>query len=154
MITLYRRDSLGRFEYREAWVVGGAVIEHWGAVGARGERRTVDVGDTPPADALARLAEEARAAGYDDLPPEAFSRIAIELPAFGRGGAADVARREALQEELQELLGWTGLGTTVEGTERPGAMVVVCSVVDVDAADRCIRRALLGTEFDDYRVVA
>ena len=152
MIKLYRRDSTGVFEYHEAWVSDSEIVEHWGTVGGRGQRRVTALDENQDeTSALEGVLSEARAEGFASLPEDAHSCLRIEYPIQGRGCGADLARRAALEERLNQLLGWAGLGQTGTSSIVPGTLSIVCHVVDPQLAKRCISNGLLGTEFDDYR---
>jgi len=66
------------------------------------------------------------------------------------GTKEDVAKRHALEDRLNEALGWTGLGECDGGSIGSGTMEACCFVVDSEIAKRVIENDLAGTEFSDY----
>jgi hypothetical protein len=67
---------------------------------------------------------------------------------FGPGEDLDKALR--LEEQLNELLGWTGLGLCSGGIEGEGAAAICCLVVDFDVARRVIAEDLAKSEFAGF----
>jgi hypothetical protein len=68
----------------------------------------------------------------------------------GFGTEEDLEKRDKLQERMDDLLGWTGLGHTDGGSTGSGTMEVACVVVDFDIAKKVIEDNLRGTEFENY----
>lgn len=66
------------------------------------------------------------------------------------GTATDLDKRRALEDRMNETLGWTGLGHCDGGSIGLGTMEVCCCVVDFDIARCVIEEDLKGTEFADY----
>ncbi|MGH8498656.1 MAG: hypothetical protein ACRERV_07615, partial [Methylococcales bacterium] len=63
---------------------------------------------------------------------------------------ADLKKRHSLEDRLNDLLGWTGLGNFDGGSIGSGSMEVCCYVVDFDIAKAAIESELAGTKFADY----
>ena len=66
------------------------------------------------------------------------------------GTPKDLEKRHALEERMNETLGWTGVGHCDGGSIGSGTMEVCCFVVDFDTAKRVIEEDLKGTKFADY----
>lgn len=95
---------------------------------------------------LASLRKE----GYDELDNDHFRSIEIEYPVVGMGTDEDLDMRYALEEKLDVLLKFTGLGFSNGGSMGSGTMEVGCKVVDFDLAKRLIEEHLKDTEFANY----
>jgi hypothetical protein len=66
------------------------------------------------------------------------------------GSAADLGKRHALEDRLNEVLGWVGLGQCEGGNIGYGTMEVCCLVVDFELARSMIEADLAGSAFADY----
>lgn len=149
MLKLYRRID-GILHYHEAWDDGESVTEHWGRVGERGQTLVHD--DIPESedDPLARVLAKPLAEGFEPLHDEDYVVLLIEFLVDGFGTEQDLAKRHALEDRMNETLGWRGLGLCDGGSIGSGTMEVCCIVVDFDIAARVIAEDLQRTEFGDY----
>lgn len=55
-----------------------------------------------------------------------------------------------LEDKLNDILGWNGLGYCDGGSIGSGTMEAACFVVNFDIAKRVVEEELKGTEFADY----
>lgn len=150
MKKLYRKtgDSL---EYWETWEDRGKHTIHWGLVGHKGERETF--GPTlfgSSAKKVAKLIADREAQGFREIPMDQHSVLQIEYSVVGMGSSSDLDKRHRLENRMDEVLGWAGLGCCDGGSIGSGTMEVCCLVVDFDVAHRVIAENLAGTEFGDY----
>jgi hypothetical protein len=143
MLKLYKRDADGRLAYHEAWHSDSGITEHWGRVGELGQTREHPAGKT-----LDLVLAEAKRNGFSGAESEHF--VLIEYKVKGMGTSDDLEKRHALQERMDETLGWTGLGHCDGGSIGSGTMEVAVVVVDVELAKRVIAADLKGTRFHDY----
>jgi hypothetical protein len=150
MNKLYKREN-GSLLYQEAWVDAGQLHHHHGVVGQRGEHTTrpLRLLERQKA-AIDAILEPARAQGYAPLPLDEHATLVVEYVIDGFGSGADLDKRHALEEQLNEILGWTGLGHCDGGSIGSGTMEVFCPVVDYDIARDLIVREIAGTEYADY----
>ena len=150
MLKLYK-DIAGVLHYHEAWISGHSVAEHWGRVGDRGQSRNheMPVKDSEEDSVLAVL-RSAIDDGYRPFDSEAHATLLVEYRVSEMGTKKDVAKRHALEDRLNEALGWTGLGECDGGSIGSGTMEACCFVVDFEIAKRVIENDLAGTEFSDY----
>lgn len=153
MLKLYKEID-GKLHYQEAWTEpeNGVTVLHWGAVGTRGNTRHLPL--APGADEEAALDEAlspALAEGYAPFPEEDMQVLLVEYAVEGMGTAADLGKRHALEDALNESLGWTGLGHCDGGSIGSGSMEACCLVVDFEIAKSVIENDLAGTAFADYR---
>lgn len=150
MLKLYKRID-GALHYHEAWVAGREIIEHWGAVGERGDNRTHKIPKKADEDALIeQILKPARADGYAEIEEGGEAILLIEYAIDGFGTKKDLKKRHALEDRMNETLGWVGLGNCDGGSTGSGTMEVCCFVVDFDIAKRVIEADLAGTEFANF----
>ena len=149
-IKLYNAID-GRLHYHEAWTGEGTITEHWGKVGEKGEQREHKVPRGRSAVAvLEDVLLDVREDDYAEIDESAQVALVIEYRVEGKGTTADLDKQNALQDRLDEILSWTGLGTCDGGSILGGAMELTCFVVDGPAAKSVIETELKGTEFGDY----
>lgn len=150
MIKLYKRVK-SVLRYHEAWENDGTITEHWGVVGERGSSREHKMPSRKSEDAALR--EVLRAAlddGYAELDEDELKVVLIEYPVDGMGSGTDLSKRHALEDRMNETLGWTGVGYCDGGSIGSGTMEVCCMVVDAGIAAQVIAADLKNTEFSDY----
>ncbi|GAA4335873.1 hypothetical protein GCM10023149_44160 [Mucilaginibacter gynuensis] len=151
MLKLYKRvgDTL---HYWETWDKNSkAGIIHWGIVGQTGEGKEVASGLL--ANFRKKIQEEVDQKlkdGYAQIDTDEHYTLLIEYTVDGMGTAEDVEKRTRLQDKMDEVLGWTGLGHCDGGSIGSGTMEVCCLVVDFDVAKHVIGQALKDTEFANY----
>jgi hypothetical protein len=148
MFKLYRRSKQD-LEYWEAWYSNGKVFEHKGLCGDNGEVREHDAPDARIArSTLMKLKGEGKVAGFKPIAPSRHAMIVIERPINGFGGQHDLDVRGKLEDELDQLLGWLGLGHCDGGSTGSGSIEVFCLVVSAEIALRAISKTL--TAVPDY----
>ena len=150
MIKLYKKGSPAT-EYHEAWLSDGEITEHWGRLGTNGETRVHRADPKLDDDAnIERVLSDARSRGFQELDEDDERTLLVEYTIDGMGSAQDVAKRHRLEDKLNEVLGWAGLGHCDGGSIGSGTMEACCFVADFDIAAVVIREALVGTEFADF----
>jgi len=150
MIKLYKIVK-GTLNYHEAWENDGIIYEHWGVVGKRGNTREHKLDKNKDQEESIRgVLHKALTAGFQPIGLEHHAVLLIEYPIDDMGCKEDVDKRHALQDRMNELLGWTGLGMCDGGSIGSGTMEVCCFVVDFDIAARVIKNDLQGTIFSDF----
>jgi hypothetical protein len=150
MIKLYKSID-GQLHYHEAWTGDGVILEHWGKVGEKGEQREHKVPRGRQAVAvLEDVLLDIREDDYAEIDDADRVELVIEYRVEGKGSAEDLDKRSALQDRMDEVLGWTGLGYCDGGSIGSGTMAVECFVVDFAIAKSVIESDLQGTTFGDY----
>ncbi len=150
MLKLYKRVG-GILSYYEAWLQDGALYEHWGVAGERGELKEIRIGQVADEESL--LQEHLLPAIKDGFHPIALddhALLVVEYLIEGMGRLEDLEKRHSLEERLNEALGWTGLGHCDGGSIGSGTMEAACFVVDFDLAQRVIAADLRNTPYADY----
>ncbi|MEI9952889.1 MAG: hypothetical protein WDO74_28930 [Pseudomonadota bacterium] len=151
MIKLYKGTKGDVLHYHEAWSADATITEHWGKLGEIGSTRDhflLEADD--PDDALEAVLASARATGFAELDDDDLQVLRIEYRIQGMGSAADLSKRQALEDRLNEVLGWVGLGQCEGGNLAYGAMELCCLVVDFTLARSVIEADLAGSVFGDY----
>ncbi|RPE05634.1 hypothetical protein EGT74_24985 [Chitinophaga lutea] len=138
--------------YWETWEQDEkTAIIHWGMVGDKGDYREIKsrmiggFNNIVQAEIDRRLEE-----GYAEWDEDEQVSLEIEYKVDGSGTEADLDKRHRLEEKLDEVLGWTGLGHCDGGSTGSGTMEVACRVVDFNIARQVIEENLKDTEFADY----
>ena len=151
MLKLYLK-SPNDTEYWEMWEnEDGSHTVHWGVLGTTGESRQVTPGLSQSAESEIQIEVDARvASGFCQIDIEDHVTLMIEFDVEGMGTPEDVERRGRLEDRMNELLGWTGLGACDGGSTGSGTMEVCCFVVDFDIAKGVIMNDLVNSEFSGY----
>jgi hypothetical protein len=139
------------YYYDEAWVADGEIIEHIGRLGTRGRTKSnpIDSSLSEEENVLKVLAPALRG-GYKEIQPDDHRILIIQYSVEGFGAPEDLDKRYALQDRMDETLGWTGLGHCDGGSIGSDSMEVCCLVVDFNLAKKVIEKDLKRTEFADY----
>ncbi len=151
MLKLYKLID-DQLLYWETWVKDEkTAIFHWGIVGQTGQNKEVKSGllssfrKTVQKEIDKKLKE-----GYAEFDEDNYVFLEIEYKIDDFGTEQDLDKRHRLEEKVDEILGWTGLGHTDGGSIGSGTMEVGCLVVDYDIAKKVIEEKLKDTEFGDY----
>lgn len=151
MLKLYKQKD-NQLWYWETWDKDEkTAIVHWGIVGEQGENKEVKGGlfsnfrKNVQKEIDRKLKE-----GYTEFDEDKISFLEIEYSIEGFGTEQDLAKRHRLEQKMDGILGWTGLGHSDGGSIGSGTMEVGCMVVDFDIAKKVIEKSLKGTEFENY----
>jgi hypothetical protein len=151
VLKLYRFAEAKK-EYWETWEdASGSHTIHWGEVGTHGESK--DLRSTLFAKAEKVIQKEIDVLvklGFRPIDLDDHHTLLIEYAVNDMGTPDDLGKRHRLEERMNEILGWTGLGMCDGGSIGSGSMEVCCYVVDFDVAKRVIEADLDGTEFGNY----
>jgi hypothetical protein len=154
MLKLYRATDHGT-EYWEAWATAAEITIHWGKLGEEGESREISIkAGVNPNDTIKSEAKPIRAAGFKPLKPSQLRSIVIQYKIDDHGSTADLDKRIAVEELMNERLGWTGLGHCDGGDIGTGTMNIFCYVADTKVAESVIVRELKTHGFLDGAVIA
>jgi predicted DNA-binding WGR domain protein len=127
-----------------------AVI-HWGVVGQTGKQKEVKSGFFSNFRTIVQKEINAKLKeGYAEFQDDEYTFLEIEYKIEGFGTEKDLDKRHRLEEILDDILGWTGLGHADGGSIGSGTMEMGCVVVDFDIAKKVIEEKLKDTEFGDY----
>lgn len=129
----------------------GSFTIHWGELGSEGDSKTVSRKFLKSAKSqIAQLENEFISKGYTEIEFENQKVLLIEYIVDGFGTEEELKKRHSLQDKMDDVLGWTGLGHCDGGSIGSGSMEVCCFVVNFDLAKRVISERLSGTAFSDY----
>lgn len=146
MIKLYRTIE-GKKEYWETWEHEGTHTIHYGVLGTKGKTETIKKGGS---EAVETKVAEMIDQGYAPIELDDHAMIIIEYPIGDVPSNDDLDKRYALEDRMNETLGWTGLGACDGGSIGSGTMEVFNFVVDFDVAKSVVEADLAGSEFADY----
>ena len=137
-------------KYWETWEnTDGSFTIHWGKLGHVGETKIVKNSLFNKAvKSVSKAMTERRECGFAEFYD--ISVLLIEYEVDGFGTDEDLKKRHDLQDRMDEILGWTGLGHCDGGSVGSGTMEVCTFVVDADIAKSVISKDLKDTKFDDY----
>jgi hypothetical protein len=148
---LYRSEA-GQLRYHEAWIEGGAVLEHWGAAGDPGETRQHDAAsDRSVEDILGHLRASAERQGFQPLPLDRHRCVVARCRVAGDGDEDDLDLRHQLEEALNQALCRVGLGFCDGGEIGGGEMAVFSYVTDLNLGLRAISEVLSGPDYRGFR---
>ena len=88
--------------------------------------------------------------GYKPIDEDDLKTLSIEFEVEGFGDEEDLDKRYALEEKLDAILAWTGLGHVDGGSIGSGTMEVCCLVVDFEIAKRVLADNLKNTEYNNF----
>ncbi|EDP95202.1 hypothetical protein U8527_13370 [Kordia algicida OT-1] len=151
MLKLYKTVN-GKLHYWETWEDSRKTATiHWGIVGDEGEFKEITVGFFSSLQkSIQKLIDQKIKEGYHEFEDDAKTILEIVYTVDGFGSEADLDKRYLLEEKLDQILGWTGLGEVDGGSIGSGTMEVACLVVDAEIAKKVIQKELENTEFADY----
>ena len=150
MVKLYKGTNRGLL-YHEAWSSDSTITEHWGKLGDPGATRDHELTEADdPNEVIEAVLAPARANGFIELNDADLQLLLIEYRIQGMGSPADRVKRQALEDRMNEVLGWVGLGQCEGGNIGYGTMEVCCLVVDFELARSVIEADLAGSIFEDY----
>jgi hypothetical protein len=154
MLKLYRATKQAT-EYWEAWATATEITIHWGKLGDEGQSREIPIEPgISPNDTIKSEAKPIRAAGFKPLKRSQLRSIIIQYKIDGHGTAADLDKRIAIEELMNERLGWTGLGHCDGGDIGAGTMNIFCYVADARIAESVIVRELRTQGFLEGALIA
>jgi hypothetical protein len=142
--------------YHEAWLdkSSNEMIEHFGRLGTYGSTKIHNVDrNLSDDDNVRRILAKAIADGFREIDDEEHEWLIIEYAVHGMGSFADLEKRHRLEDKLNEILGWTGLGHCDGGSIGSGTMEAACPVVRFDIAKNVVSDALAGSEFADFKQI-
>lgn len=152
MLKLYKSNG-DTISYWETWDKkdNKTGLIHWGLVGHEGESKEVHSSllksfhKKIQSEVDLKLKE-----GYKPVDLDEHYTLLIEYAVDGMGTPEDLDKRARLQKEMDQELGWTGLGHCDGGSIGNGTMEVCCFVIDFNIAKRVIEQYLAGTEFSNF----
>lgn len=154
MNKLYKRLKGKVGKYHEAWANGSTIVEHWGSVGDIGQTKEHKRARGVKAQAqIETILKAARQRGFGEVDIDDHARLVVEYKIKGHGTGKDLDTLLQLEDHLNQLLGWIGIGHCDGNDIGSGAMACYCFVVDYSIAKREVVRSLKGSEFENYERV-
>ncbi|MGX4641465.1 hypothetical protein [Massilia sp. SYSU DXS3249] len=151
MLKLYRFAD-GKKEYWETWEDdSGSHTIHWGELGTHGESRNVRSNLFAKAEkTIQKEIDRLVKLGFCPIDLDDHHTLLVEYAVDGMGTGDDLEKRHRLEDRMNEILGWTGLGMCDGGSIGGGSMEVCSYVVDFEMAKAVIEEDLAGTEFANH----
>jgi len=151
MLKLYKQID-NQLNYWETWNKDDkTAIIHWGVIGQHGQTKEIKSSFFSNFRKIVQKEiDEKLKDGYAEFDEDKSSFLEIEYIIEGFGTEQDLDKRHRLEEKMDEVLGWTGLGHTDGGSIGSGTMEVGCIVVDFEIAKKVIADKLKNTEFANY----
>jgi len=151
MLKLYKVID-NQLYYWETWEQDSkTAVVHWGIVGQRGQNKEIKGGlFSNFKKVLQKEIDYKVKEGFAEFDEDNMTFLEVEYKIEGFGSEKDLDKRHKLEQRLNELLGWTGLGHVDGGSIGSGSMEAGCIVVDFEVAKKVIENDLKNTEFSDY----
>lgn len=143
MQKLYKEID-GVLNYWEIWESAPkTIMTHYGVVGDRGKKELIKAGIFSSVNSVIKkkTAEKIKE-GYAEISDNDFYTLVIEYAIDGMGTNEDLDKRHNLEEHMDELLGWKGLGHCDGGSIGNGTMEVYCLVVVDSIAIQVVKNYL------------
>lgn len=151
MLKLYKRVG-NEILYWETWQKDEKTgVVHWGVVGQRGDYKEIKSSFFSNfRKEIQKQIDKQIEKGYAKIEDDDLFSLIIEFKVDGMGTLEDLDKRHRLENLMDEVLGWTGLGHSDGGNIGSGTMEVSCLVADFNIARDVIESELKDTEFADY----
>ena len=156
MIKLYKRSGQ-QTVYWEAWDAGKRVVTlHWGTLGETGDTKDVQIPRGENAEVVIdRESQDPRSNDYAEIDIEDHAQIIVQFKTSDAwGDSDDVKKRHAVENILNECLGWTGNGHCDGGDIGSGTINVFSFVVDPYLAKNTIIEAFKRNNLIDGTIIA
>jgi len=151
MIKLYKRTNEGLF-YHEAWISGMQIIQHEGKVGTNGDAYSFDYTSGQPDElSLERILKSARNNGFEPIPEEAHHNITLKWRFATQ--PTDIKKiSEELEEIINEVFGWQGLGQVQQISLNTNSSQLDCLTVDYDICVNRISEILTNPRYSNFQI--
>ena len=137
------------FLYHEVWEEEGMIVEHFGELGDPGERRIHPIPpDSDEDQIMESILRPLVTKGFKEAEDEELVRVHVAQARTGRGDDADLEKRHELEDQLDDLLGETGLGHCDGGEFSEERVVAFCFVINAAIAGEVI-----GNSLDDLLAI-
>lgn len=154
MLKLYKQQE-GELLYWEAWEDAKEIVLHWGVLGDRGETAVVPLPEfEPPMTAIEKQAYDVRQDGFSERKADDLFELIIRYEHGGNDASADIERAYAIEELMDETLGWTGNGYCEGNDITDGGVNIYCFVVEPRTACKTIVDDLTEADLLDGAVIA
>ena len=151
LLKLYKREGETML-YWEAWDENDDILVHFGELGQMGETTTLPLAEfEPPETAIVRHADEARAAGFEEIELDEMYEMIIQ---YTSDRDRDPEFMTKVEDVLNDTLGWTGLGHCDSSDAAEGAINFFCYVVDPRLSVEPLANALREQELLDNAIIA
>ncbi|MFK8054861.1 MAG: hypothetical protein AB8F78_01975 [Saprospiraceae bacterium] len=150
-MKLYKRVKTD-IHYWETWDINEKTgATHTGVLGEKGQYKEIKSGlFSNFRKTIQKEIDKYCADGFQEVEIDEHFTLLIEFSVDKMGNEQDIEKRTRLQDRMNDILGWTGLGHCDGGSIGSGTMEVCCYVIDFKTAKRVIENNLEDTEFSDF----
>lgn len=142
MYKLIKRAN-NEFLYHEVWEEEGMIVEHFGEVGDAGERRVHPIPPGSDEDqVMEAILRPVSMKGFKEVDEDELVRVHVGQARTGDGDDADLEKRHELEDQLDDLLGDTGLGHCDGGELTSDSVVAYCFVIDSGIAGEVVGNSI------------
>ncbi len=154
MLNLYKFSG-DTVQYWEAWENGGVVTVHWGQLGERGTTGEVALKERQStSQAITELSQQPRRDGFRELTDDEMVTFVIQYRLDNWGSTEDLQQRHAVENLMNETLGWTGNGHCDGGDIGSSSINIWCFVVAPNLAAQAAIADLRKNELLDGVIMA
>jgi hypothetical protein len=126
-------------------------VFYQGVMGNEGELEHVSANSSDElTDKINHKVDELNKTGWSGIDDDEYDVLIIEYKIEGDGTEEEHKKRQAVQDKMNEVLGWTGVGYCDGGSIGSGTMEICCIVFDYQLAYDIINEDLNETEFADF----
>lgn len=101
-------------------------------------------------DIINKKVDELNDTGWSGIDDDEYDVLIIEYKIGEEASEEDLKKQQAVQDKMNEVLGWTGVGWCDGGSIGSGTMEICCFVFDYQLAYDIINEDLNETEFADF----
>lgn len=127
LIKLYKTEN-DTLNYWEIWDTDTGLFIHYGRVGNIGENKVMQVKPSKLKTIADQQIQQKIKEGYFQVEDDQLNELIIQFKEYE--SAEDLAFREAIQNIINQNLGWTGNGHSTDADIGNGTMNIFVNVVD------------------------
>lgn len=129
LVKLYnvKNDTL---QYWELWDVEEGIITHWGKLGNLGEYKVIKIKSSLIEKTAKEKINKKLEEGYFQLQERQLQNLIIQIPVEEKVLDKDLKKREAIQNLVNECLGWTGNGHCLDADIGSGTINLFADVIE------------------------
>lgn len=143
LVDIVKFVHLGNLKlFREIWFDGTRITIHQGIVGQKG-KISHHLADSSTAKAIvSSFRAQANRDNFVELVPSMTTEVVILFNVDGFGTIEQLQTRHAIEEEIDQALGWTGNGQCTGGNSGGDDMQIFCQTVSAEEAIPVIENVL------------
>jgi hypothetical protein len=139
LVKLYKVEN-GILNYWEIWDTDTSLFIHSGELGDTGESKTLQIKPNKLKNIADQQIQNKIDEGYFHLDDDQLNDLIIQFEAYE--SAEDLNFREAIQNIINQTLGWTGNGHSINADIGNGKINIFSNVIDPYIACQAILKAI------------